>query len=151
MWPHPQQSSLLLSGLSFVYVSTQYHTPAAMMPFLIKLCATLLLFRTKTTDDAAIPPLFLLSLIVRGFASHLTWVMITIPSFSNSNSSRIFCTPSVPFPLYRMSRTGWILCLSQDPFSLTSTTPLSTILAAVMMIPRYCRAISAVPLCAWLQ
>jgi len=71
-------------------------------------------------------------------------VGITIPSFSGSNSSRIFCRPSVPFPMYRIRGTAWIFILSQDSFCSTSTTPLSTVLAAVVMMSRYCRAISAV-------
>jgi len=147
MWPHQQQSSDLLSGPSCVYVSTRYHTPAALMPFLTKLSVTLLPFTTKTTDDAAISPFCLLSLMVRGFASHLTWAGITMPSFSASNYSRIFCRPSMPVPMYRTRGTARILSLSQDSFSSMSTTPLSTLHAAVMMMSRYCRAISAVAFC----
>ena len=143
-WPHPQQSSHLQSGPLFLYVSTRYHTPAALIAFLTKLCATMIPIMTKTTDDAAISPFSLLSLMVWGFASHLTWVGISMPSYSASNSSRMFGRPSVPFPIYRTRGTAWIFSLSQDSFAATSTTPLSTVLDAVMVMSRYCRAIAAV-------
>jgi len=113
------------------------------MPILTKRCATLFHFTTKTTDDAAISLFCLLSLMVRGFASHRTWAGIATPSFFTLNSSRIFWRSSVPFPMYRTRGTAWIFSLSQDSFSSTLMTPLSTVLAAVMMMLRYCRAISA--------
>jgi len=144
MWPHPQQSSNLLSGSVYVYLSTRYHTPASSMPVLKKFCATLLPFTMKTTDDAAISAFCLLSLMVQGFASDHTWVGLTIPSFTASNFSRIFCRRSVPFPMYHLRGTAWIVSCSTDSFSSTSTTPSSTVLTAVMMMSRYCRAISAV-------
>ena len=143
MWCHPQESSHLVSAPSVVYVSTRYHTPAALMPFLTKFSATLFPITTKTTYDVAISPSCLLSLMVWGFASHLTWVGFTIPSFYASNSSRIFCSPSVPFPMYCVRETVWIFSLSQDSFCSTSITPLLTILAAVITMSQYCRAISA--------
>ena len=114
------------------------------MPFLTRLCDTLFPFTTKTTDDTAISPFCLFSLMVQGFASHLTWVGITMPSFSTSNSSRFFCRSSMPFPMYRTRWTASIYNLSQDIISSTSTTPLWTILAAVMMMSRYWRATSVV-------
>jgi len=98
----------------------------------------------KTTDDVAIPPFCLLSLMARGFASHRTWAGIISPSFYASNSSCIFCRPSVPFPRYCTRATASIFSLSQDSFPLTSTTPLLTVLAALMMMTWYQRAISAV-------
>ena len=67
-----------------------------------------------------------------------------MPSFSASNSSPIFCRPSKPVPLYRTAGAAWIFTLSEDSFSLTTTTSLSTIHAAVIMLSRYRRAISAV-------
>jgi len=144
MWPLPQPSSHLLSGPLFIYVSTRYHTPATLIPLLTKHYATLLPITMKTTDDVAISPFCLLSLMVRGFASDLTWVGITIPSFSTSNFSRIFCKTSVPFSKYSISGTVWIYSLSRDSFSWTSTTLWTTVLAAVMMMSRCCRAISAI-------
>ena len=114
------------------------------MPFLTMPCAALLPFTTKTTDDAAISLFYLLSLMVRGFGSHRTWVWIVMPSFSASNSSRIICRPSVPFPMYRTRGTAWFFSLSQVSFPSTFTTPLSTVLAVVMMMSRYRRAISGV-------
>jgi len=114
------------------------------MPFLTRPYAALLPFTTKPTDDAANSLFGLLSLMVWGLASHRTWVGIVMPSFFASNSSRIFCRPSVPFPMYRTRGTAWIFSLSQVSFPSTSTTPLSTVLAAVMMRSQYRRAISAV-------
>jgi len=64
--------------------------------------------------------------------------------FSASNSSRIFCRHSVPFPMYRMRDTAWIFTLSQVSFSLTSRTHFSTILTTMMIMSRYRIAISAV-------
>jgi len=144
MWPHPQQSSHLLSGPAFVNASTPYHTPAASMPLLIKLCASQLPFMTKTTDDTVMSPFCLRSLMVRGFASHHTWVGIAMPLVSASKSSHIFCRPSVPFPMYRTRRTASIFSISQVSFRLTSMTPLSTVHTAMMMMSCYCIAISAV-------
>ena len=80
----------------------------------------------------------------RVFLTETWFVTDVIPSFSAANSSRIFLRPSVPFPMYRMRGTVWILHRSQDSFYSTSTTLLSTVLAAVMMMSRYCSAISAV-------
>jgi len=116
-----------------MYVSTRYHTPAALMLFLTSPSAALLPVTTKTTDDAVISPFCLLSLMVQGFASHRTWVGIVMPSFSASNYSRIFCRPSVPFPMYRTRGTACVFTLSQVSFPSTSTTPLLTVLAAAMM------------------
>jgi len=82
--------------------------------------------------------------LVWWFASHCTWVGIVMPSVSASNSSLIFCRLCVPVPMYRMRGTAWMLSLSEGSFSSTSTNPLSIVLAAVMMISRYCRGISAV-------
>jgi len=56
MWPHPQQYSHLLSGPVLVKGSTRYHTPAALLPSLNYIRATLLPFTTKTTDDSVISP-----------------------------------------------------------------------------------------------
>jgi hypothetical protein len=114
------------------------------MPFLTKLCATLLPFKTQTTDDAAICPFCLLSLMVPGFTSHRTWVGIAMPLLSALNSSRIFCSSSVSFLMYRLRGTAWIVSLSQVSVSSTSTTPFLTVLAAVMMTSHYNRAISAI-------
>ena len=144
MWPHPQQSSHLLSERTFVNASTWYRTPAALISFFIQLCAICLHFTTKATDDAAISLFCLLSQMVQGFVHHQTWVGITMALFSASNFSPIFCRPSVPFPMYRTRGTAWIFSLSQDTFSATSTTTLSTVLAAVMMMSPYLGAISAV-------
>jgi len=144
MWPHPQLSSHLLSGPMFLYVSTRYHTPGALIPFLIKLCATLLPFTMKTTENAAIPLFCLLSLMVLWFASHRMWVGISIPSFSAGNSSGIIYRHSVPFLMYCMRGTEWIISLFQDSFSSTTTTPVSSALAGMMVMSRYYRAMSAV-------
>jgi len=129
MWPHPDQSSQLLSGPEFVSVSSRFHIPAALMPSLTKICATLPPITMKTTDYEAISPFCLLSLMVRGFASHVPWVEFTMHLLSASNSSRISCRPSVPLPLDCLRRTAWICSLSHDSFSSMSTFPLPTLLA----------------------
>jgi len=98
LWPQSRQSQYLLSELMVLYISTQYYTPADFMPFSIQPCPGLLLFTTTSTDDAAISPVCLLSLTVTLFASHHTCVGITSPLFSSSNSSHIFCRPSVHLP-----------------------------------------------------
>ena len=144
VWHHPQQSSHPLSGPAFVYISNRYHTPAALMPLLTKPCAAMLPFTTNTTYDVAISPFCLLSLMVRGFSSHRTWVGIVMLSFSGSDSSSIFDRPSVRCPMYCTRHTACIFTLLQDSSSSTSTTPLLTVLTAVMMISQYRRAISAV-------
>jgi len=82
MWPHLQWCAHLLSRPAFVNTSTLYCTSAALMPFIMKLYTTLLPFMTKSTDDVAISPFCLLSLMLMGFASHRTWVEITMPSIS---------------------------------------------------------------------
>jgi len=46
----------------------------------------------------------------------------------------------------RMRGTAWRFSLSQESFSSKSTTPLSSVLPAVMMMSQYCSAISAVAL-----
>ena len=139
-----QQSPQRLSGPTFVNASTRHHTPAALMLFLMEIGAALLPFTTETTNDAAICPFGLLSLMVRGFASHRSWVGITMPSFSASITSRIFYRPSVSFPMYLTSGTAWIFSLSQDSFFSMLVTPLSTMRAAVMMTSRYISGIAAV-------
>jgi len=70
-----------------------------------------------------------------------------MPKFAASNSSRIFFRPSVPFPIDRARGTVWIISLSQVRFSSTSTTPVSKVLAPVMMMSRYHKAMSAVGFC----
>jgi len=144
MWPHPQQSSQRLAGPAFVYCSTLYHTPAAITPLFTSLCATFFHLTMKTTDDALVSPLCSLSLMIWGFDSHLTCTRIVTPLFSASISSLIFCSPSVPLPMYLTSGTVWIFTLSHDSFPSTSMIPLSTDLVALIMISRYRRAISAV-------
>jgi len=141
--PHPQQQSYLLSGPALVNASTRCHTPAALLPLLIKLCVTLLPFTTKTTNDEVITPFCLIFRMVRGFASHRTWVGMATPSFSVSNSSCISCRPSVPCPMTRSRGTALIFSLHQVSFSSTSMAPLLTVLAAVIMMSRYHIAISA--------
>jgi len=113
------------------------------MPFKNKLCKTLLAFRTKITDDRAISLFCLISLMVRRYVSHQTWVRITIPSFPASNPSRIFSMSSLPFLMSHMRATLCVFGLSQDTFSSRSTAPLSTVLASVKMMLLYSRAISA--------
>ena len=144
MWPHQEQSSPLLSGPSFLYVSTWYPPQPRWCHYWLSSVPSYSALRQRLPTTRHFSPFRVLSLIVRGFAIHLTWVWITIPSFSASNSSRIFCRPCVPFPKYHMRPNALIFSLSQDSLSSTSTTPLSTVLAAVMMRSRYCWAISAV-------
>ena len=126
---------------------TRYHTPAALVPFFIMLCATFLPFMTKTTDDVAISPLCLLSMMVRGLACHRTWVAITMLMFCASSSSHIISRPSVLFPMYNMRRTASIFCLSQHSSSSTSTTGWLTVLAAEMMISLCRISIAPVAFC----
>jgi len=146
MWPHPQASSHLLSGPAFVNSSTRYHTPAALMTFWITLCTTLLPFTTTTTDDTAIYPFCLPSRMVWWFACHRTWVGIAVPVFTASNPSHILCRPSVSIRMYRTRGTSWIVSLSLVSFSLTFTTPVLTVLAAVMVMSWYHIVISTVVL-----
>jgi len=114
------------------------------MTFLTKPIATLVPFTTKTTNDAAISLFCLLSQMALGFTRHRTWVEIVTPTSSTSMSSCICSRPPVPSPMFCTRGTAWIFSLSQDWFSLTSTTTLSTVPAAVMMMSRYPRAIFAV-------
>jgi hypothetical protein len=86
IWPNLQQRAHLASGPSFMHVSTQYHSATTLIPFLTILCSTLLPLTMKTTDNTAISAFCHLSLMVRWFATHLTWVGITMPTFSYSNS-----------------------------------------------------------------
>jgi hypothetical protein len=137
MGPDPQNSSHLLSGPAFVYVSTQYQTPPALMPFLINSRATFLPFTRKTTDDAAIFLFYLLSLIWWVFASDCTCVGIFMYSFDTSHFSPFFFIPSVPFSIYNTIGTTWMITIAQDSFCSTSPTPLSTVLTAVMIMLRY--------------
>jgi len=127
-----------------MYVLTPYHTPAVLMRFLTKPFATFLPYTTKTSDNAAISPFCRLSLMAWGFASDHTWVGIVTLSFSASNSSRIFCRPSLPFPMYLTTARPGIFSLSQEWFCSTLTTPFLSVLAPGMMMSRYCRAISIV-------
>jgi len=110
------------------------------------LCATFFPLTMKTTDDAFISPLCSLSLMLWVFHSHLTCTGIITRSFSAWISSLIFCGPLVPLPIYLTIGTVWIFSLSQDLFPSTSMTPLSTDLAAPIMVSQYRRAISAVVL-----
>jgi len=66
----------------------------------MKLGGSVLRVTTKTTDQATMGPFCSLSLMVLGFPSHCTWVGIAIPSFSASNSSRIFSRAYVPCRIY---------------------------------------------------
>ena len=125
------------TGLAFVYISLRFHTPAGFMPFLTEPHGALLPLTTKITYDAAISPFCLLSQVVRGFTSHPNWVVIFMPSISALNSSCIFCRCSVPFLMYCTTGTTWIFSLSEDLFSATSTTPMSTLLTALMMMSQY--------------
>jgi len=92
----------------------------------------------------AISPFCLLPLMAWGFGSRCTWVGTVMPPFSASNSSRIFCMPSVLLPMYHTRGTTWIFSVSQVSFYSTSKTSLLTVLARVMMTSRYRIAISAV-------
>jgi len=112
--------------------------------FLVQAVCHLASIYDKTTDDAAIPASCLLSLMGREFTSHHTWLGIAMPSFSASNPSHIACRPSCHFPCTTRAALRGILYFSQESFSSTSTTPLSTDLVAVMMMSRLHRAISAV-------
>jgi hypothetical protein len=144
MWPHPQQSSQRVSGPAFVYGSPLYRTPAAITPWFPGPCATFFLLTMKTTDDALIAPHCSHSLIIPGFDSHITLAGIATPAFAAGIASRNFCSPWVPLPVYLMSMTVWSVSFSQDLFPASSMIPLSTNLAALLMISQYSRAISAV-------
>lgn len=127
-----------------MYFSTLYRTSAALMPFLTRPCGALLPCTTQTTDDLAISPFCLLSLMVLGFSSNRTWVWTVLLSFSCSNSSLIFCRASVAFPMYCTRGTISIYSLCHVSFPSTSLTPLSTVLTGMMMMSRFRRANSAV-------
>jgi hypothetical protein len=58
---------------------------------------------------------------------------ITTPLFSAWITSRIICWLFVPFHLYLKSGSTWMFSISQEIFSSTSITPMSTGRAALMM------------------
>jgi len=138
MWPH------LLSGPAFMYTWTEHLIYAVLRPFFTPLYATFLHSTMNTTDNVVLSPMSYLSPIVQGFASHHSWVMISMSSFSASNSSRIVFRPLAPCPMSYLRGTAWIINDSQDSFSSTSMTPVLTVLAAVEIFSPNCRAISAV-------
>ena len=143
MWPDSQQRSQRLSGPAFVDSLTLNHTPTAGTPFLTSLCAAIVRFTTKTTDDTLISPLGPPSCMVRGFVSHRTLAGIVTPSFSASIVSLIFSSPSVPMPMFPTIGTVGIFSLSHNTFPCTSLIPLSTDLGSLIMISRYSRAMSS--------
>jgi len=148
MWPHPQQCTHVLSGPTFMNGLTRYHTPAALIPSLTSLRATMSPITTMTTDDAEISPWCVLSLMLWWFASYCTWMGITTPPSSTWISSRICCRPSVHLLMFLMRGTSWTFSLSQVSFSSISITPLSTICAVLIMTSLYASAIAAV-VCWW--
>ena len=134
-------TSTLRARIHVLFDSVPYSRHIQMLPDqALRRCAP---FTTMITDDAVICQFCLLSLMVSGFARHRTSVPIVPLSFSASNSSRMFCRLSVPFPMYGLTGTAWISGLSQVSFPWTSTTSFWTVLAAVMMMSGYCTAISA--------
>jgi len=115
-----------------------------LMPFLTKSCAILLPFTTKTTNDTANCSFYHLYPMELGFTSHHTSVGNIAAWFSTSNFTHIYCGPSVPLSIYCISGTPIISSLSQDSFSFTSVTALSTVLTAPSMMSWYHISISTV-------
>jgi len=127
-----------------VYISTLYHSLAMLMPFLTTTCAILLPFTTKTTNDTTKYPFYHLYPMELGFTRHHTWVGNVAAWFYASNSTHIYCSPSVPFSIYWIRGTPIISSLSQDSCSFTSMTTLFTVLTAPIMMSWYHMSISTV-------
>jgi len=143
MWSHSQRRLEKLSGPAFINSSPLYHTPAAVITPVNSFCAIIPLI-TKTTDDALLCPLCCCSLMVCGIDSYHTCVGIAMPCFSAWICFFIVCRPSVLLPIYLNHGTEWIFSLSQALFPSQLMTPLSTDLAARMIMLWHRRANCAV-------
>jgi len=118
---------------AIMYCSILYQTPTAVTLLITTPCITIIPLTMKTTNDAFISPLCSRSLKVWVFDSHLTWAGIITPLFSAWLSTLIFCSFSVPLPMYLTNKKVWIFSLFYNSFPSTSMTPWSTDLATCIM------------------
>jgi len=146
MWPYLQLSPERLSGSVLMNNSTLYRRPTVVTPLFNSLCAIIFVLTTCTTNDVLDAPLGSRSQRVRWFDSYLNSVGIFTPSLSAWIYSLISLNPSVSLPMYLTSGIMWITSPSHNLFRSTVMTPLSTDLAALIMLSQYSRAISAVVL-----